>query len=143
MSSSLNVVLRKSSIVSTVELYSDIESNPVTNSRNRAVNVNAIQQSLDNLFNTKKYERPFRPDYYSPVYDLIGELATDATAAAFIAIMYNKITEHEPRVIFDSANSSVTADTENNAYDVVVVFQVAGNLDVKYKYETRVYHIIT
>jgi phage baseplate assembly protein W len=143
MSSSLDIVLRKSSTVSTVELYSDIDSNPITNSRNRAVNVNAIQQSLDNLFNTQKYERPFRPDYYSPVYDLIGELATEATAAAFIAIMYNKISQHEPRVIFDSANSSVEADTENNAYNVVVVFQVAGDLDVKYKYETRVYHIIT
>lgn len=138
------VLYTKQNSESIVTIYSDINSNPVDNGTPIAINLKAIQQSLDNLFSTRKYERPFEPEYYSPIYDVIGELATSATAAALSSAIYRKIQRFEPRIIYDNAASIIEPGDDANSYIVDIVFRMAGGIDSNsYNYNVRLHNTIT
>lgn len=143
MSTKFNLSLfRASSNSGIISTYSDLDANPITDKTALAIDLRAVQQSLDNLFSTKQYERPFLPDYYSPVWNLIGELATEEAAYALSSAVYNKITRYEPRVIYDNANSTYEAMPDKNGFVVNVVFRLVGDITGNsYNYNTTVYTI--
>ena len=145
MSNKMSVTLfNQRTSESVVTLYSDLNANPVKNGSPLATNLKAVQQSLDNLFSTEQFERPFQPEYYSPIFDVIGELAVGATTAALSSAIYKKIQRFEPRIVYDNSASSITALTQENAYDVNVVFRMKGNVDSNsYNYNVRLYRTVT
>ena len=55
-------------------LYSDINKNPVKNASSLAYNMEAIKQSLDNLFNTPYGSRSWQPTYGNTFHEILGEL---------------------------------------------------------------------
>lgn len=107
-------------------LYSDLHKNPASTNSILAYNLEAIKQSLDNLFNTPYGTRSFQPTYGNTFHHLIGELMNEST----VNQMYNKVIEsvtlHEPRVIVDTKNSHVHAIYEENTYHIKLVFMVRG-----------------
>lgn len=120
-------------------LYSDLHKNPVSSSSTLAYNLEAIRQSLDNLFNTPYGTRSFQPTYGNTFHHLIGELMNEDT----VNQMYNKVIEsvtlHEPRVIVDTRNSYVKPVYEENTYHVKLVFNVVGMSSTdKFAYDIKI-----
>ena len=107
-------------------LYSDLNKNPAANSASLAYNLDAIKQSLDNLFNTPYGSRSFQPTYGNTFYYILGEPMTDATVTLFYDKIIESVTLHEPRVQLDTSYSSVTPLYTENAYYVTLVFSVSG-----------------
>lgn len=120
-------------------LYSDINKNPALNSSNLAYNLEAIKQSLDNLFNTPYGTRSFQPTYGHTFDHLIGELMTDETVSLFYDKVIESITLHEPRVQLDIENSHVTPLYTENAYRIFIVFKVLGlSANDKFTYDIKI-----
>nr|DAD80419.1 MAG TPA: Baseplate wedge protein [Siphoviridae sp. ctYh54] len=120
-------------------LYSDLNKNPAKNNASLAYNLDAIKQSLDNLFNTPYGTRSFQPTYGNTFYYILGEPMNEDTVRLF----YNKVIEsvsiHEPRVNVDTVNSSVTPLYEENAYWVTLVFTVSGlSTNDKFAYDIKI-----
>ena len=143
MSYKLNVKLSKVSDTSTVTIYSDLESNPVSNARTQAVNMEAIKQSLDNLFTTEQYERPFRPDYFNPLTNFIGEIDNQVTLNEMHTAIFDKIQRFEPRVVYNSAKSTITPLPGGHGYQLDLAFNVVGLSNVIYNYSAVLYTTIT
>lgn len=120
-------------------LYSDLNKNPVANSASLAYNLDAIKQSLDNLFNTPYGTRSFQPTYGNTFYYLIGELMDDDTVDLMYSKVIESVTLHEPRVKIDRTNSSVTPLYTENAYRITLVFTVSGlSSNDKFTYSIKI-----
>jgi phage baseplate assembly protein W len=120
-------------------LYSDLNKNPATNSSSLAYNLDAIKQSLDNLFNTPYGTRAWQPTYGNTFYYLIGELMNEDTVQLFYDKVIESVSLHEPRVNVDTTNSSVTALYESNTYHVTLVFTVKGlSSNDKFTYDIKI-----
>ena len=123
-------------------LYSDLNKNPAKNNANLAFNLEAIKQSLDNLFNTPYGTRSFQPTYGNTFYHLIGEPMDDTTVTALYDKIIESITLHEPRVDLDTTHSSVRPDYEENAYYVSLVFVVRGlSSEDKFSYDVKLLNV--
>lgn len=120
-------------------LYSDLNKNPASNSSSLAYNLEAIKQSLDNLFNTPYGTRSFQPTYGNTFHYLIGELMTEDTVSLFYDKVIESVTLNEPRVQLDLTNSSVTGLYEENTYHVTLVFTVRGlSSNDKFTYDIKI-----
>lgn len=120
-------------------LYSDLNKNPVANSTNLAYNLEAIKQSLDNLFNTPYGTRAWQPTYGNTFHHLLGELMTEETTELFFDKVIESVSLHEPRVTIDRINSVVTAFYEQNLYRVLLVFTVSGlSSNDKFTYDIKI-----
>ena len=120
-------------------LYSDLNKNPVANASSLAYNMEAIKQSLDNLFSTPYGHRSFQPTYGNTFWEILGELMTDDT----VDLMYQKVIEsvslHEPRVNIDRSNSVVIPEYEQNAYFITLVFTISGlGTEDKFSYDIKI-----
>lgn len=81
------------------------ESEPTIANKVMAFNIEVTKQELDNLFSTEKYERPYQPEYYNPIEELIGELWTDATEEVALKLITDKINMFIPRLVISSNTS--------------------------------------
>lgn len=77
------------------------ELKPYTHRRAIAVNLEETKQELDSLFETKMYERPYQPDYYNPLEELLGELWTDDMETSAIQLIEDKVNRFIPYIIID------------------------------------------
>lgn len=100
--------------------YAAFESNPEKEHRAIAIDLQVLEQELDNLFNTHKYEKPHDPDYYNPLDDLIGELWRPSFANLALQNTVNKINTYVPRINIDQSNTSFTY--ESHKVDMQLVF---------------------
>lgn len=107
-------------------IYSDINNNPIENKVSLAYNLDAIRQSLDNLFNTPYGTRSFNPTYGHYFHHILGELMTDETTELIFDKVIESVTLHEPRVKLDLENSTVTSKYDSNTYLIKLVFTVSG-----------------
>lgn len=104
------------------------------------INLDELKQEFDNLFSTKKYERPYLPNYYNPLDELIGELWTAETPVYALQAVIQKVNEFIPRVTV----SNTTNFTYKN-YKVTMELQFYFNNDFSralYQY-SRQFDIIT
>lgn len=85
--------------------YASFETEPIEANRAIAVNLSVIQQELDNLFSTKMYERPYLPDYYNPIEELIGELWTDEVSSTAIHLITDKVSKYIPHITINENTS--------------------------------------
>lgn len=109
-------------------IYSDINSRTPT--LNPLVfDIQSVYQSLYNLFNTRVGERLFLPEFGFPLDDYLFEVIDDATAFSIYSVVVSTITRWETRIVLDTFNTKVTADPDNNKYDLFLVFQMVGISD--------------
>lgn len=83
---------------------------------------NAIKQSLKNIVLTRKYERPFQPNLYGGVRDLLFEAVTPITAQAIRRVLEDSIRNYEPRAFINSI--TVSPNIDRNRYDISIIFSV-------------------
>lgn len=82
--------------------YASFETEPTKKNRALAINLDVTKQELDSLFNTKKYERPYQPEYFNPIEDLIGELWSDSIETTALHLISEKVNQFIPRITVDS-----------------------------------------
>lgn len=100
--------------------YAAFESNPETEHKAIAIDLDVLEQEFDNLFSTHKYEKPHDPEYYNPLDDLVGELWRPSFANFALQSTINKINAYIPRVTIDQNNTSFTY--EDHKVDMELVF---------------------
>lgn len=98
--------------------------NPGTGDVGKKVNDEAIKQSMRNLILTKKYERPFKPNLSSPIYDLLFELFTPNIKSTLERIVFDVINTYEPRVRVLGVEVNPTQD--HNSLEISISYVVVG-----------------
>lgn len=116
------------------DLFLDIQEEPIGISGNYlevrgsgrdikiAYDLNAIRNSLTNLFNTIPGERFLLPDYGSDLRRYLFEPVTDMQGTIIGREIYSAITRWEPRVTV--VNISVRGYIDDQEYEIDVVLNV-------------------
>lgn len=113
-------------------MYKDINVySPTT--KPEVVDITSVQQSLLNLIFTRPGERPFNVDYGINVEAMLFDLADDTTALALYNEIVAKVKFFEPRVKLNTSLTEVTADLDNNAINVKLVFEILGFEGTQYE----------
>lgn len=111
--------------IMTNEIYSDLNQykpqlKPVL------TDIECIYQSLYNLFGIDEYERLFRPEIKGSIDDETFGFVEEDSSFAILAEQINRVKRFEPRVIPDFGKSKVVLNEDENRYDLILAFQVAG-----------------
>lgn len=96
---------------------------PYTHRRAIAVNLEETKQELDSLFETKMYERPYQPDYYNPLEELIGELWTDGMETSAIQLIEDKVNRFIPYITIDQNRTVFNYSTHLLKLELVFSFE--------------------
>ena len=109
-------------------IYKDFDlsftKNPNTKDIARRVDVQAVKQSLRSLLLTQYYEKPFKPQYGSPIRGLLFEPVDMATGTSLATEIKRAIVNYEPRV--EVQNIAVDDDQDRNRLVVDIYFYVVG-----------------
>lgn len=107
-------------------LYSDFlinfDQNPVTGFLAKAVNEDAVKNSIRTLIMTDLNERPFQPNIGSKIRSLLFEPLDDVTASLIKTTIYDTVRSGEPRAKLDAVIA--TPNFEFNAYFITIVFSM-------------------
>lgn len=104
------------------DLDLSFDPHPITGDLVPVNNEHAIVRSLYLLIMTNHYERPFNPELGSNIRQSLFENLEPHTAITIRRFVEETITKFEPRVKI--LNLSVTADYDNNGYNVGLDFQL-------------------
>lgn len=119
---------RKDPILSFSDLDMDMTIDPLTEDVSAITGENVVRQSLKNLLQFRRYEKPFHPEIDSGIMDLLFEPATPITTIQ----MKRKITEliqtYERRV--RAVNVEIIDIPDENSYRIDVQFQVQNRVEV-------------
>lgn len=102
MNKAITVNLRQPQSYETFVAYASFDTEPQTNNRAIATNVEVTKQEFDSLFSTHKYERPYLPEYYNPLEEFLGELWTETTETFALNAVIEKVSEFIPHVVIDN-----------------------------------------
>jgi phage baseplate assembly protein W len=111
-----------------MSIYSDLNQY-TPHIKAKLTDVEAIHQSLNNILTTRRYERLFNPEFGLDFEDVLFELIDETTALEIFRLISERVEKFEQRITFDFAKSEVTPDQDNNKYDVLIVYQLAGQPD--------------
>lgn len=104
-------------------IYKDVEMwKPRT--KNYIYNVDAIQQSIENIIFVQKKEVPFLRSFGSELDRLLYLPVSDFTAFKIFHFLISAIDAWEPRVSIENSKSSVV--NTDNQYDVVIAYKIKG-----------------
>lgn len=108
-------------------IYRDLDlafsQSAVSGDVSKKYDVNAVKQSLRNILLTNYYERPFKPDFGTPIGGLLFEPADELTLIAVEKSVEQAVVRYEPRVKVDL----ITATFENeHTLKIQVFFHVIG-----------------
>jgi phage baseplate assembly protein W len=106
------------------DISMSFQTNPLTKDLIAMKNENAIARSVKNIVFTNPGEKFFNPRFGSRITGLIFENADDLTAIEIQTQITESINRYEPRVRLRSVNA--VADLDNNAFDVVIVYDIIG-----------------
>lgn len=120
--------------------YASFDTNPYTDNKAIATNLDVTKQELDSLFSTKKYERPYLPEYFDPLEELLGELWTTESETLAYHLVVNKVNEFIPKIRVDSES---TFSFENNTIKMNLIFYYKNDYNrTLYNYE-RLFDVVT
>lgn len=100
--------------------------------------LDSIQQSLINLILTRPGERPFNVQYGINTENMLFDLADNTTALELYNELIAKIKLFEPRVKLNTSETDVTADLDNNAINIKLVFEVVGFEGTQYEIQQAI-----
>ena len=106
-------------------IYSDLNGTNPTQAPLK-LDVDAVFQSLRNLFNTRTGERPFLPEYGLDLEDELFQLIDDVTGFDLLNRIITAVERWEGRVSVDLAQSEVVANADANTFDLTMVFRISG-----------------
>ena len=105
------------------DLSMSFQNNPLTNDLIATKNENAIARSIRNIVFTVPGEKFFNEDFGSEVSQLLFE-NVDNISALTVRDKSDIITNFEPKV--DLRTVDVSADFDNNSFDVVIIYDIIG-----------------
>ena len=95
--------------------------------------LNAIKESLHNIFQWFKGERILNPEFGNPLIEYIYEPINNKTAQQISVALKNSITTWDGRIVIKQL--SVEADPDSNQYNIILYYDVPildlYNLDYK------------
>ncbi len=101
----------------------------------KLINIQAILNSLHNIFTWRPGERILNPEFGSRLYTLLYEGITPETEERIAAEIRSCISEWEPRVqIIEIRDISTIEETEDNTIHLEIVFIIPSLSDEQYKY---------
>lgn len=96
----------------------------------KLVNVNAIRNSLDNIFSWTPGERILNPEFGTNLRKLLYEGITDFNVEQIVAEIKHAVAQWEPRVqVANIVDVSTTEDHENNTVHLKVIYTIPGLSD--------------
>ncbi len=111
-----------------VRQYSDLDlfftKKTVGSDVNKVTDIQAVKRSVRNLVLLNQFEKPFQPQIYAGVREMLFENMTQITAIVIARKIEDVINNFEPRVRLNSVKCYPNYD--NNAYDVTVGFYVVN-----------------
>lgn len=135
MSNIVKVPLKQPETYKEFVFYASFETNPYTENKAIAINDAVTQQELDSLFSTRKYGRPYLPEYYNPLEELLGELWTTESESLALHSVVDKVEQFIPRIGIDNAT---TFTFENHLLSMELVFYYKNDLKrVLYSYKRQ------
>jgi phage baseplate assembly protein W len=102
------------------------------------INLQSIYQALTTLFNTRKAERLFRPEYGFDIDDILFMLIDETTSIYIKQRVIEAINTWEPRVTLDYNNTLITPYPDDNKYDIVLAFNVKGFEEQLFEFEGKI-----
>lgn len=102
----------------------------------KATDINAIVNSLGNIFTTMQGSRRMLPEAFLPIYEMLFNPIDDITARNIGIEMLRAIKDWETRIVVENIN--VYPDEDNNRYDVSLIFRVIDTNE-RAKYSTILY----
>ena len=91
---------------------------------NKVTDIQAVKRSVRNLVLLNQYEKPFQPQIYAGVREMLFENMTQVTAIVIARKIEDVINNFEPRVRLN--NVKCYPNYDNNAYNVTVGFYVVN-----------------
>ena len=104
-----------------IDIDVDFSRNRFNQDVSKALDLNAIQQSVMNLLLTSKNEKPFDSDFGVGLYDYLFENIYPEDVGNIAAEIERQFLKYEPRVSFDK----VSIDQDNYTLDVGVDYYVS------------------
>ena len=102
----------------------------------KLVNVNAIRNSLDNIFSWTPGERVLNPEFGTNLRKLLYEGITDFNVEQIVAEIKHAVAQWEPRVqVANIVDVSTTEDHENNTVHLKVIYTIPGLSDQQFAYD--------
>lgn len=130
------------------EVYVDVkmESAPFNTSRasdpmlkyriQRNVNVNAVKNSIRNIFTWIPGERILNPEFGNKLRLYLYEGITDFNVEKIVSEIRHCVLEWEPRVqIVEIANVSSIDETEDNTVHLQIRYTISGLTDEQFAYD--------
>lgn len=102
--------------------YASYETEPYTSGKAIAINVDVAKQELDSLFSTRKYERPYLPEYYNPLEEVLGDLWTAESNSLALQSIITKVNQFIPRLQV-STNTSFTYNDHKLEMSLIFSFK--------------------
>ena len=109
--------------------YTDINlalaKHPFTDDVMTRTDVDAVKNALYNLVFTKKYEKPFNPDFGTDITNLLFENWDPLLASYYETKIREVIEEYEPRVKLERVSINDSQE-DNNSIECTIEFYVRG-----------------
>tara|TARA_B100000282_G_scaffold288001_1_gene256168 strand:- start:410 stop:802 length:393 start_codon:yes stop_codon:yes gene_type:complete len=117
--------------MSTFQTFKDLsvtfKKHPVTNDLVSVKDKVAIAQSISNLLQTNKGERPFQPELGSGLRDLLFEPLDYGSSGIMGQVITELISNYEPRVRVQAVDFN--PDFMNNGYNIELSYIIVGRED--------------
>lgn len=110
-----------------VDIDLNFSLHPISSDIGRRVDTNAIITAIKHLVLTRKYDRPFHPEMYCQVSDMLFEPITESTAITLETMILYVIENHEPRVSVNFVK--VGAYPDDNHINVEISFNIIGTTE--------------
>jgi phage baseplate assembly protein W len=115
--------------------YSDLNQvnpgiNPVI------IDMEAVLQGIRNLFSTRPGERLFRPQVGTNLLSVIFQPIDNITSQQIKQLLITAVELWEPRVSIDRRYTKITPVPEEEGYDIVILYKVAGVPDQTFEYRS-------
>ena len=91
---------------------------------NKVEDIQAVKRSVRNLVLLNQYEKPFQPEIFAGVREMLFENMNSITAVVIARQIENVINNFEPRARLNSVRAYPNYD--RNAYDVSISFYVVN-----------------
>ena len=102
----------------------------------KLVNVNAIRNSLDNIFSWTPGERILNPEFGTNLRKLLYEGITDFNVEQIVAEIKHAVAQWEPRVQVENiVDVSTIEDHENNNVHLKVIYIIPSLSDQQFAYD--------
>ena len=129
---------KKKTVYSTGEIWSDIDHRFVKDSvgaLKKAVNIQAVYSSIDNILRTNKGERVMLPQFASDIHGMMFEPLNQASVSFLTKGIKDTIEFWDNRVKVEEI--SIGRDPDRNTLSIALVFMIQGYTDA-FQYETPI-----